>query len=65
MTHDDIQYSSTRVFIHFLYASYTIIKTRAAAAARYALEMNHGWFGAHGFKAGDVVQGVKNLPRGF
>ncbi|GHT86112.1 hypothetical protein FACS1894116_06620 [Betaproteobacteria bacterium] len=37
----------------------------AAAAARYALEMNHGWFGAHGFKAGDVVQGVKNLPRGF
>lgn len=31
MTHDDIQYSSTRVFIHFLYASYTIIKTRAAS----------------------------------
>jgi uncharacterized membrane protein (UPF0127 family) len=36
----------------------------AATAARYALEMNHGWFAAHGFKAGDVVRGVKNLPRG-
>lgn len=37
----------------------------AAAAARYALEMNHGWFAAHGFKAGDVVHGVNKLPRGF
>jgi uncharacterized membrane protein (UPF0127 family) len=36
----------------------------AAAAARFALEMNQGWFAARGFRAGDVVRGVKNLPSG-
>jgi uncharacterized membrane protein (UPF0127 family) len=36
----------------------------AAAAARFALEMNRGWFAARGFKAGDVVRGVKALSPG-
>ena len=33
----------------------------AAKLARYALEMNRGWFGRHGVKAGDVVEGVRAL----
>jgi uncharacterized membrane protein (UPF0127 family) len=36
----------------------------AASAARYALEMNRGWFAARGFKAGDAVRGVDKLPPG-
>lgn len=29
--------------------------------ARYALEMNQGWFAGHGVKAGDRIEGVKFL----
>jgi uncharacterized membrane protein (UPF0127 family) len=29
--------------------------------ARYALEMNQGWFAGHGVKAGDRIDGVKPL----
>jgi len=29
--------------------------------ARHALEMNQGWFAAHGVKAGDRIEGVKTL----
>ena len=34
----------------------------AAAPARYALEMNAGWFASRGVKAGDVIRGVERLP---
>jgi uncharacterized membrane protein (UPF0127 family) len=34
----------------------------AAAPARYALEMNTGWFASRGVKAGDVIRGVERLP---
>jgi hypothetical protein len=30
--------------------------------AKYALEMNAGWFSRNGLKAGDLVEGVKNAP---
>ena len=30
-------------------------------SARYALEMNQGWFVGHGVKAGDRIGGVKSL----
>ena len=30
--------------------------------AKYALEMNQGWFAKHGIKAGASVQGLKNAP---
>lgn len=32
--------------------------------ARYALEVNRGWFGQHGVKVGDRVEGVVALPPG-
>lgn len=31
-------------------------------AAAYALEMNRGWFGKRGIKAGDRVEGLAKLP---
>lgn len=34
----------------------------SSGAASYALEMNSGWFRKQGIKAGDVVEGLKNLP---
>lgn len=34
----------------------------SAKPARYALEMNRGWFAGHGVKAGDRIGGVKSLP---
>ena len=34
----------------------------SSGAAAYALEMNGGWFRKHGVKAGDLVEGLKNLP---
>ncbi len=34
----------------------------SAGPAAYALEMNRGWFGKRGIKAGDVVKGLKQLP---
>jgi len=36
----------------------------AAAPARYALEMNLGWFSAKGIKAGDSLRGFAQLPGG-
>jgi len=33
----------------------------AAKPARYALEMNQGWFAGHGVKVGDRIEGVKSL----
>ncbi len=30
--------------------------------AKYALEMNTGWFSRNGLKAGDMVEGVKGAP---
>ena len=31
--------------------------------AKFALEMNAGWFTKNGLKAGDVVDGVLSLPQ--
>ena len=31
--------------------------------ARYALEMNQGWFAARGIREGDQVSGLKRLPQ--
>ena len=36
----------------------------AAAPARYALEMNLGWFASRGIKPGDSVRGMDRLPPG-
>ncbi len=35
----------------------------SAGEAAYALEMNRGWFGKRGVKAGDRVEGLRRLPR--
>lgn len=35
----------------------------AAGAARYALEMNQGWFSRKGIKPGDRIGGVERAPR--
>ncbi|MFC5768956.1 DUF192 domain-containing protein [Thauera sinica] len=34
----------------------------AAGAARYALEMNIGWFRERGVKPGDTIRGIGRLP---
>ena len=34
----------------------------SSGAAAYALEMNRGWFRKQGIKAGDRVEGLKELP---
>ena len=34
----------------------------AAAPARFALEMNLGWFRERGIKSGDALRGVERLP---
>lgn len=34
----------------------------ARAPARFALEMNEGWFDARGVKAGDRLRGIERLP---
>jgi uncharacterized protein len=36
----------------------------AAHPARYALEMNLGWFAAKGIKPGDSLRGIDRLPAG-
>jgi uncharacterized membrane protein (UPF0127 family) len=41
----------------------TLDSHQAAAAARYALEMNRGWFQKRGIKPGDRVLGLDKLPR--
>lgn len=35
----------------------------AAAPARYALEMNKGWFARHRIRPGALVEGLNSLPR--
>ncbi len=35
---------------------------RSAGAAKYALEMNAGWFTKKGVKAGDVIEGAVQAP---
>ncbi len=35
----------------------------AAAPARYALEMNLGWFKERGLKRGDQIRGIDRLPQ--
>lgn len=37
----------------------------AAGPARYALEMNLGWFASKGIKPGDSLRGVDRLPAGY
>ena len=37
----------------------------AIAPAKFALEMNLGWFKAHNIKAGDQVLGLLQAPRGL
>lgn len=37
----------------------------AARPARYALEMNTGWFTQRGLKSGDTVGGIERAPKGF
>lgn len=36
----------------------------AARPARFALEMNAGWFKARGLKAGDKISGLERVPPG-
>ncbi len=36
----------------------------SAKPAKYALEMNQGWFAKRGIKAGAQVEGLKRAPRG-
>lgn len=36
----------------------------AAKPARYALEMNAGWFAQRGLKPGDAIGGIERAPRG-
>jgi uncharacterized protein len=40
---------------------HTITSHRPVKAAKYALEMNLGWFDARGIKAGEVVLGIENI----
>jgi uncharacterized membrane protein (UPF0127 family) len=35
----------------------------SASAARFALEMNRGWFAKHKIKAGDRIEGVEALAK--
>lgn len=37
----------------------------AAQSARYALEMNVGWFAQRGIKRGDRIGGIERAPRAF
>ena len=37
----------------------------ASKPARYALDMNRGWFAARGIKAGDAIGGIDRLPKGY
>ena len=36
---------------------------QALGPARYALEMNGGWFAAHKIKAGDTIKGIEKAPK--
>ena len=39
------------------------ISHQSAGPARYALEMNAGWFGANKISAGDTIKGLDKAPR--
>lgn len=41
----------------------TLDSHQAAGPAKYALEMNRGWFATRGIRAGDRVKGLEKLPR--
>jgi uncharacterized membrane protein (UPF0127 family) len=41
----------------------TEVPHQSAGPARYALEMNAGWFGANKIRAGDIVKGVDKAPK--
>lgn len=43
----------------------TEISHCAAGQARFALEMNKGWFSVRGLGAGGRIRGVETLPAGF
>lgn len=36
-------------------------RTSSVLPARYALEMNQGWFASHGVAVGDTVEGLQNI----
>ena len=36
---------------------------QASGPARYALEMNSGWFARHQVKAGDTIKGLEKAPK--
>ena len=36
---------------------------QSAGPARFALEMNAGWFSAHSIKAGDTIKGLDKAPK--
>lgn len=42
---------------------HTEITHQAAGPARYALEMNRGWFAANKIKAGDSIKGLEKAPK--
>lgn len=39
------------------------VSHQSAGPARYALEMNAGWFGANKISAGDTIKGLDKAPR--
>jgi len=41
---------------------YSLDAHASSGAAAYALEMNRGWFSKRGIKAGDRIEGLKDLP---
>ena len=41
----------------------TLDSHESAGPAKYALEVNQGWFARRGIKPGDRVQGLEKLPR--
>ncbi len=43
----------------------TEINHCAARPARYALEMNAGWFAQRGIRSGDLIGGIGRAPRGY
>lgn len=43
----------------------TEINHCAARPARYALEMNAGWFAQRGIRPGDLIGGIGRAPRGY
>lgn len=40
----------------------TLVRYSADLPAKYALEMNHGWFAIHGAEPGMLVEGIEQAP---